>query len=426
MTIIAKYLYAKPFLILFLLILLILKYSLDTIPKKNLNPIYNKIEEYQKSTEKSFFSTFFIESDISMIKEFRKNNVNDVLINKDDLMNFKSNKNPEVSVIITVYNQADCFYKGLRSVQNQSLKNIEIIIVDDCSTDNSAYKTEKYQKEDNRIIFLKHMINYGTMKSRADAIKLAKGKYITIIDGDDALATKNILLNSLNIANIGNLDIVEFKFISFYKTRVIREKNNVDRIKNIYGRIIYQPELKSKFIKLDKLPCVINRNIWQKLIKNDIFKKVLEYIGPKYTEDFILVFEDTIMAVSLFIISKSYYLMKDIGYYRTRGECSKCELNDKTCILDYTKKFYDSIQLDFMKYIQFLSEKLRNNRFNCQVIYNELFAIIHDNFERTINIDIRYINNTLDYILKKFTFYSKYQKDRIINLKYKLSYLNSS
>ena len=419
MIIITKYLNVKSFSLLFLLSLLILKYSLDINKRKNLNPIYKKIEEYEKSVEKSFFSSFFIESDISTIKKFRKTNVNDVLINENDLINFKKNQNPEVSVVMTVYNQADCFYKGLRSIQNQSLKNIEIIIVDDGSTDNSVYQIEKYQKEDNRIIFLKHMTNCGTIKSRTDAIKLAKGKYITIIDGDDALATKNILFNCLNIANIGNLDIVEFKFISFYKTIVTGEKNNVDKIKNIYNNIIYQPELKSKFIKLNKLPCVINRNIWQKLIKNDIFKKVIEYIGPKYTEDFILVYEDTIMAVSLFIISKSYYLMKDIGYYRTKGECSKCALNNKTCVLGFVPNYYNRIQLDSMKYIQFLSEKLSNNRFNCQVIYNELFAIIHDYFKDNINIEIGYINNILDYILKKFTFYSKYQKYRISNLKYK-------
>ena len=88
-----------------------------------------------------------------------------MLINENDLINFKKNQNPEVSVVMTVYNQADCFYKGLRSIQNQSLKNIEIIIVDDGSTDNSVYQIEKYQKEDNRIIFLKHMINCGTIKS---------------------------------------------------------------------------------------------------------------------------------------------------------------------------------------------------------------------------------------------------------------------
>ena len=420
------------FLILFLFILLRIKFRLSDKERVNLDPTYKKVEEFEKSNEKSFFISFFIESEISEIKQFRKYNSKNELIDKGDLKNFHKNNNPEVSVIITVYNEADCFYKGLRSVQNQSLKNLEIIIVDDHSSDNSVDKIEKYQKEDNRIILLKHSSNYGKIKSRSDAISLAKGKYITIIDGDDALAKKNILFNSLSIAKIGNLDIIEFKFIPFYKGHRTNEKNAVDKIENIYihtqrlchwhksNRIIYQPELKHKFINLTQIPSVINRNIWQKLIKNDIFKKVVEYIGPKYIEAFMLLYEDTIMAVSLFIISKSYYVMKDIGYYYSRGECLGCAVINKKCIANNNK---DNIQSDSMKYIYFLSEKLSNNRFNGLLIYNELLDIINSifSFEENIKIDLVYIYEILDYILKKFKFYNTNQKDIIINFTKRLN-----
>ena len=53
----------------------------------------------------------------------------------------------------------------------------------------------------------------------------------------------------------------------------------------------------------------------------EIFKNVLEYIGPKYTEDYLLDFEDTIMTVSLFHIANSYYYMNECGYYVASGEC---------------------------------------------------------------------------------------------------------
>ena len=78
----------------------------------------------------------------------------------------------------------------MRSIQNQSLKNIEIIKIDDCSLDNSLF-----QKEDERIILITHDANEGTIKSRNDGIRKAKGKYITIVDGDDALIHKDILKN---------------------------------------------------------------------------------------------------------------------------------------------------------------------------------------------------------------------------------------
>ena len=107
---------------------------------------------------------------------------------------------------MTIYNQAHCIYKGLRSVQNQSLKNIEIIIIDDCSEDNSTEVIKEYQKEDPRIILILHDTNEGEIKSRTDGIRKAKGKYITIIDGDDALIHKDILKDSFFIAKKGKLD----------------------------------------------------------------------------------------------------------------------------------------------------------------------------------------------------------------------------
>jgi cellulose synthase/poly-beta-1,6-N-acetylglucosamine synthase-like glycosyltransferase len=160
------------------------KYSSD----KN----YVKIKKFENSNSKSFLYNFFFTNQIYEMKKFREINCNDILINTHNL---EKNKNPDVSVIITAYNQANKIYSALRSVQNQSLKNIEIIIVDDCSLDNTTEVIEKYLKEDKRIIYLRHKSNDGKIKSRSDGIRMAKGKYITIIDGDDALSNSNILYN---------------------------------------------------------------------------------------------------------------------------------------------------------------------------------------------------------------------------------------
>ena len=139
------------------------------------------------------------------MKNYREINCKDILI---ETKQFKKSDNPDISVIITVYNQANKFYSALRSVQNQSLKNIEIIIIDDCSLDNTTEIITQYMKEDERIIYLKHESNDGKIKSRSDGVRIAKGKYITIIDGDDSLSNKNILYNSYNIAKMANLDIL--------------------------------------------------------------------------------------------------------------------------------------------------------------------------------------------------------------------------
>ena len=61
----------------------------------------------------------------------------------------------------------------------------------------------------------------------------------------------------------------------------------------------------------------------EKLLKIKIFKKVLNRIGPKYTEDYILKYEDTLMSVALFQIANSYYYMNEEGYYYSRDEQRK-------------------------------------------------------------------------------------------------------
>ena len=170
---------------LFILIL----YTFEIFENYTLDPNYKKIKEFVTSNSKSFIQKFF-ENQISELKTFREINCKNILLNN---MHFSKNEDPYISVIITIYNQANCFHCALRSVQNQSLKNIEIIIVDDCSLDNSTEIIEKFMQEDNRIIYLKHESNDGKIKSRTDGVKIAKGKYITIIDGDDSLSNEFIL-----------------------------------------------------------------------------------------------------------------------------------------------------------------------------------------------------------------------------------------
>ena len=293
---------------------------IDVLGNKSFEPKYKIIKSYEDLHSKSFVNNFFT-NQISDMKKFREINVNNILSDKTYI---KKNEYPDISVIITVYNQANCFYSALRSVQNQSLKNLEIIIVDDCSLDNSTEIIEKYMKEDNRIIFLKHESNDGKIKSRSDAVRIAKGKYITIIDGDDSLSNENILFNCYNIANLADLDVVEFNY-AFYKRKKFRGLNaNYKNIKGLYHRVIYQPELSFKFIDLEEKDSVAgfaNRNIVAKLIKNKIFKDILKYIGTKYLEDYLLEYEDTIMSVSLFRIANSYYYRQECGYYVAKEEC---------------------------------------------------------------------------------------------------------
>ena len=119
-----------------------------------------------------------VASNLSMktYEEFYSLNSQNKLIEEN--IKFEKSNSPEVSIVIIAHNLDQCIHRVLRSVQNQSLKNLEIIIVDDCSTDNTTEVIKQFQKEDPRIILLEHDSNYGPIKSRSDGIKSAKGKSI--------------------------------------------------------------------------------------------------------------------------------------------------------------------------------------------------------------------------------------------------------
>ena len=393
------------FIILILLSFIYLFYIKNELELTKPKKILKKITEFENKKNITQIE----------IKEFRKINSENILLDKT---NYKRNINPDISILITMYNQGHCIHKCIRSIQNQSFKNIEIIIIDDCSLDNSTEIIESYQKEDERIILVKHESNEGKIKTRADGIKIAKGKYILIIDGDDALIHKNILLNTLYISNLADLDVVEFKASYYINGEFKGNVNNYEYI-NI-SNIVYQPELRTKFFytkEKDSIRGIQSRNIWGKFIKNKIFQKALINIGPKYTEDYILTYEDTIMSVAIYQVAQSYYLMKQVGYYYSRDEFSnrlpfqknkKCKPNGKRN------------KIGQLKLLEFLHEKTRNNQLERQMLYHEIISMnYYSKLVRVINCQFEVIYNIYDTLIKS-QFISEKQKQRIILLKAQL------
>lgn len=239
-------------------------------------------------------------------------------------------------------------------------------------------------------------------------------QYITIIDGDDALIHQNILNNSLNIANLGKLDVVEFK-ASWYINGIFQFVLNSFDIFHITG-IVYQPELRTKFITKGNITegPIRSRSIWGKLIRNVIFKRAIINIGAKYTEDFISNFEDTIMIFAIYQIANSYYLMKEKGYYYSGDD-----KRDKFPSLKYkTCKPNNKIKdMGHVKFLQYLVEKTKDNDFERQMVYYEIISVnYYYNFLLTINHHYEMIYEVLDIMIKS-PYIKSYQKENLMNLK---------
>jgi len=91
---------------------------------------------------------------------------------------------PEISVIIPTYNRAHLIGRAIQSVLNQSYQDFEIIIVDDCSTDNTEELIKELEKKDERIRYIKHEKNKGAAAARNTGIKACRGEYIAFQDSD--------------------------------------------------------------------------------------------------------------------------------------------------------------------------------------------------------------------------------------------------
>ena len=116
----------------------------------------------------------------------------------------------KISVIIPIYNSEKYIDRCLKSILNQDFKDIEIICIDDCSTDNSINILKEYQRLYNEIIILKNKKNCGAGESRNAGLKKASGEYIHFVDADDSL-TQNAYKKIYDIAHRKDIDVLRTK-----------------------------------------------------------------------------------------------------------------------------------------------------------------------------------------------------------------------
>ena len=98
-----------------------------------------------------------------------------------------SNPGPAVSVLIPAYNKERHIERAVRSVLNQSLHDLEVVITDDASTDRTSEIIGKLAESDSRIRIVTHSENCGTLISRLDAFQASSGRYLLCLDADDTL-----------------------------------------------------------------------------------------------------------------------------------------------------------------------------------------------------------------------------------------------
>jgi glycosyltransferase involved in cell wall biosynthesis len=172
-----------------------------------------------------------------------------------------------VSIIIPAYNVENHISMCLDSLINQTLKDIEIIVVNDGSTDNTQYIIDEYKKKDSRIISI-YQENLGPGEARNTGIRIAKGQYIGFSDSDDSV-DENMYFELYNTAKISDSDIISCNFVQKCVDGSISHK-----IYNINKNKISLLEVGlANFIKEDVITYAFGSEVWSKLIRASIIKE---------------------------------------------------------------------------------------------------------------------------------------------------------
>ena len=175
----------------------------------------------------------------------------------------------KVSIIVPVYNAEKYLDKCLDSLVNQTYKNIEIIVIDDKSTDNSLKVLEEYNKKNSNVVLIKNKKNMGIGYTRNVGIKKSNGDYLYFVDSDDYLDLDNIE-KMMHEAQEKNSDFV------ICDLKRINEQNEFleyERIKLSGSNLKKSPYL---LLDINLGPC--NKLIDKKLFDNtDLFSETLKY-----------------------------------------------------------------------------------------------------------------------------------------------------
>ena len=282
----------------------------------------------------------------------------------------------KVSVIIPVYNAEKYLKECLDSVISQSLKEIEIICIDDGSTDNSLEILKEYAQNDNRIIVLQQK-NSGAGVARNRGLKIAKGEYLSFLDSDDFF-DKQMLMKSYCEAVRHNVDIVMFRHDrydegndKFYRLPHMMAPNNFPKMD-----IFNVEDMESNFY------FSIYGWTWDKLFKKSFIDSFnLRFQRVRIYNDMFFTYSAVVVASKIRYI-EDYLLTQRVN---RKGSITKSVQNNWYCIIDALKAVRDFL-IDNDIY-----DKWRKY-FSIYALHMILFT------ERQVTGNDKYI---MDFILKK-------------------------
>lgn len=294
-----------------------------------------------------------------------------------------------ISVIIPIYNVEPYLEKCINSIVNQTYSKLEIILVNDGSTDNCLKICKKYQDRDSRIIVVNKK-NGGLSDARNCGIQKARGNYLFFVDSDDYVNINIINLLYNDLIN-GKCDISCCLFKKINENEIIDDDNILNKKRKVYNshdaieKLLYQKGL--------------TNSAWGKLYKKELFDSIKFPVGD--------ICEDLAIMYKLFALSNKISVNKSQYYYYLQRSDSiiNSSFNEKRMVgLEFAKRqkeFIDSLYCDLTR--------ATSNRLFMEAIY------IQKKIKHCNNVNNKEIESVLEII-------NKYKIDVFFDNKSKIKY----
>ena len=228
-------------------------------------------------------------------------------------------RSPKISIYLPIFNKGKFLKRSINSIQKQTLKDIEIVAVNDNSSDNSLQILIEMSKKDKRIKVVNNIENRGTLYSKGIGILKSNGEYLMNLDPDDEINGKKSLQLLYNKAKKFNADMIFF-FAFNTKTKIKSGKFFE------YNKLINQPKIYESAFVNDYLNIIKRLNDFlftNKLVKKELAKNIFEILKPEIYGEKWCYHEDNILSILAHKYSNySIFINKIIYIYHQNEDSS--------------------------------------------------------------------------------------------------------
>lgn len=256
----------------------------------------------------------------------------------------------QISIIVPIYNIEQYLDRCISSIVAQTYKDIEIILVDDGSTDDSGMICDKYASADQRVKVI-HKSNGGLVSARKKGLSVAEGEYIGFVDGDDFI--EEMMYEKL-------VTSIEEQQVDFIHSGYLKNSNQIYSVKSEkkyrLNSMVNKIEIIRDLVLDETREQSITPSIWSKLFRSNLIKEIYANVpdSQPYGEDLLCLCECILKCDTFGVISDAYY------NYLKRGDsiCNEKKIDN----IQREMRLYETLKRLFEKY--------------------GLYAEIHDSLER--------------------------------------------